>query len=322
MLSDEELRHFAITLLTLETARDKQRRIGASNLSNPCDFCLASNLIGDMRETPTTSRAWGGRVLGTAVHGLLEDRLYELLTETEDRAARLSPAAQTIRLSHPDALVEHKMLLGELGTYGVVGSTADLVLPAERQVIDWKGTDDAKSAVLQDFLAIGRGEPAPYGRTHQVHKKKTLSEKAYAEKMLDMEFKVTGYFNQTQLYGLGLNRSGIPVDTASIVFISRDDTMWFDNPSENRYDDPTAMHGVWSMSFPYQEDYANAVWQRGLDIWAHLDAGGSPADFAHHPQCFPCGLDHEQALRDQRAAEAAKAVLETVVVDVSAPIAA
>lgn len=279
-LTDEEARHQTIMLLTAETDRDRQVKVGASNLCNGCEFCLASNLMGDPRSTPMLDRVWGGRVLGTAIHSIAEQRAHE----------------PWFRERHPHALVEHHMIIGEIPGYGTVGSTADLVLPDERQVFDYKGSTKKKLAILIDFIFIQSGREAPYGRTHKDIK---LSEREYAEEMRKMEFKVTGYYGQLSLYGLGLWRSGIPIDRMTLNFVSRDSTMYFDNPALERYDDPKASKGVWSLGFNYSESYALAVWNRALNIWAALQAGGTPQDFPRHELCFPCSLDIRDGIATQ-----------------------
>lgn len=288
-LTDDEVRHLTISLLKAPTARDKQRRIGASNLSNGCQFCLASNLMGDMRETPMLDRAWGGRVVGTAIHSIMEDRVELMRADMIENLTGM----------HNDALAEYHMQIGELGSYGPVGSTTDVVLPSVRHALDWKGSTKAKMAIIMDFMAIQRGEPAPYGRLHKVHKEKPLSENAYAQELVKLEYKITGYYGQLQLYGMGLAKAGIPVDRLSNVFISRDDTMWFDNPTQDGYDDPKRMHGIFVLSFGYDENYAKAVWQRGLDTWGALENGAVPDDFARNENCFPCSLDGREAQKSE-----------------------
>lgn len=275
-LEDLEVRRLAIDLLTAQTVRDKQRRIGASNLSNGCDFCLASNLLGDMRDTPMLDRAWGGRTIGTAIHSLLEERALEV-----QRAQSL--------------LVEYRMKIGTLGTYGDINSTTDLVIPNEQHALDWKGSTLAKIALIQDFMARQRGEEPPYGRLHKVHKAKPLSERAYELEMVKMEYKMTGYYGQLQLYGLGLNRNDIPVHRLSNVYIARDATMWFDNPAMEGFTDPSRTHGIAVVSFKYSEEVALQYWERGVYIWNALEGGASVNDFKHNEHCFVCGLDARDA---------------------------
>ena len=281
-LTDREARYMVIELLKAETDRDRQRTIGASNLANGCQFCLASNLTGDSRETPVTDRAWGGRVIGTAIHSILEERAKD----------------PWFKERHPGALLEYRMSLGILGSYGPVGSTADLVLPSEQHAFDYKGTTNAKMALMIDYLATQRGEVAPYGRKHKVHKLKTLSEGDYAHEMRKVEYKIAGYYKQLQQYGLGLNREGIRITALTLLFVSRDDTMWFDNPSAEDYEHPARVHGTYALTFQYDEAFALSVWNRGLEIWEKLEAGATIADFPRHALCFPCSLD-------QRAAPAA-----------------
>jgi hypothetical protein len=278
-LTDAELRHLTISLLTAETARDKQRRIGASNLANQCDYCLACALVGISRETPQTSRAWLGRVIGTALHALLEQRA----------GAAFDPA---------NALIEHRINLGDLGTYGPVGSTLDFAIIDEGHIIDWKGATIQDILLLDDFLRMARGEDPQYGRSHKFVK---LSERDYAAKLLKVEYKAVGYKNQLHLYGLGLEAEGCRVDMLSNMFIARDSTGWFDNPAATRYEDPKAVHGIYPLSFQYDRDYALAVWNRGEFIWQALEGGASVDDFERHEHCFPCGLDRQDAARSEVA---------------------
>lgn len=298
MLTDDEIRHLAIELLTAPTARDAQVKIGASNLSNGCDFCLASNLLGDNRETPITDRAWGGRVNGTAVHGLLEQRFTHALWLAAESAAqpaeqrRIASALEMVGRRHPDALIEQHLILGTLGSYGDVGTTADLILPMLRTIVDWKGTDKKKLAVLVDAICIGRGEPAPYGRTHKDVK---LSVNEYEKKIAEAAEKLNTYYRQVQLYILAARRAGHDIVQGGICFVARDSTMWFDNPGAERYDDPTAAHGVYALTFQYNEPFALETWQRGVTIWEAIEAGATAADFPRHPLCFPCGLDGDIA---------------------------
>jgi hypothetical protein len=88
----------------------------------------------------------------------------------------------------------------------------------------------------------------------------------------------------------------------SNVFISRDTTMWFDNPAATDYENPKRVHGVNVLSFEYDESYMQATWERGLFIWDALEGGATVDDFAHHEHCFPCGLDVSDAAREELAA--------------------
>lgn len=279
MLTDTEARDMIVLLLTAPTDRDRQQRVGASNLSNGCDFCLASNLLGDFRDTPMLDRAYGGRVIGTAIHELLEKRIKE---------RTVKPFVDL----YPDAVPEYRMGLGVLGSYGPIFSTTDLILPSHNQAFDHKGSTIQKVCLLQDFLEMKQGRDPLYGRTHA---KVKLSQKEYDAELAKLEYKITGYYAQACLYGRGLNMVGFDIQRVTLNFIARDHSMWFDNPSQDRYTDPKATKGVFSLGFNYSAEYATAMWVRAERIWEALEAGKAPADFASAEACFPCGLDRTSA---------------------------
>jgi hypothetical protein len=291
LIGDEGIRHLAISLLTVPTARDKQRRIGASDLSNGCDRCLAGKFLGDSRETPMTARTWMGRVLGTAFHGVLEGRIAEVLDFTNFTPEEVRHAAGVLGLPI-EARAEVHTFFAELRGYGPVGGTIDLELPGE--IVDWKGSTRKKLCLLIDFMQTQKGLPAPYGRTHKEIK---LSEKQYAEEMEKMAYKVQGYYGQQTLYMHGKVQEGEDVRRATLVFLNRDGTGFFDVPSENRYDDEKAVHDVHVIGFNYNAAYAESLIARGQAIWDYLEAGGEPTAFPSHPQCFPCGLEKQAAVK-------------------------
>lgn len=280
MLTDAEVRHLAIELLTAPTARDRQRRIGASNLSNQCDRCLAANFLGDPRETPFTAKTWMGRVLGTAFHAVLEQRIAE--------------HKQSIMQRFPNAVPERHVFFAEIVGYGPVGGTIDLDLgPEESHLIDWKGSTRKKLCILVDYIRSTQGLDPVYGRTHKAVK---LSENEYEAEMKKMAYKVQGYYGQQDLYMHGSGRR-----RASLVLLNRDGTGYFDVPTDARYDDPKAVHDVWVLSFDYDPAYAEALIARGQAIWTTLENGAKPEDFTSHEMCFVCGLDdsnYEQTAPD------------------------
>lgn len=293
-LTDDEVRRLAVDILKAPTARDKQQKIGASNLANGCDFCLASNLMGDMRETPMLDRAYMGRVLGTSLHGVAEGRQKSWLAAArkaereqwdEIKRQALAPFAR----KYPDAQVEKRIKLGSIKGYGAVGSTPDIFLPGEAHLFDWKGSKRQKLAIMRDFLWMQAGSSEPiFGRQHKEVK---LSEAAYAKELVKMEYKLTGYFAQTQLYMRGKANQGYDVQRSSLIFIARDGTGWFDNPGLDGWEDMTKTHDLWSISFDYDEAFADAVWNRGVAIWGGLQSGKTPHDFARNEHCFSCSLD-------------------------------
>ncbi len=305
-LADEELRHLYIQLLTADTARDRQRTLGPSDLSNGCDFCLACKFLGISRETAIAGQTWGGRVVGTAIHGLMDHRWSEALSGESD-----SPILREIAARYPDAQSELHLPIGVMGTYGPIGMTTDLYLPSEQTAVDTKGTTAKKLMLLQDFMAIEQGLEPPYGRDNKwlqvstrnapkdTYRKSTaiVSEAVYADEMAAMAYKVTGYYGQLSLYGLGLNANNLPTELLSIAFIARDSTMIFDNPGGQRYEDPKAQHGVFILSFPYDRQYALGVWGRAESIWEDLNNGKTPADFAKSEHCFPCKMELDAEAR-------------------------
>lgn len=298
-MAEEDIRHLIVTLLTAPTPRDAQTTIGASNLSNQCDFCLASNLTGDMRDAPALDRAWGGRVLGTSIHGLLEKRMEEAIA-LSSRSGILADIGKR----YPDAQLEQHRKLGTIPGYGEVGTTPDLVLPSERTVVDYKSSDRKKSALMRDYISISSGQEPLFfqqqKRGNWVYKPAgdttvAISDNDHAKEMRKQGYKVTGYYGQLNLYGWCLTNAGIPIDVAAIGWVVRDSTMWFDNPAFERYDDETRARGVWTLSFGYNESYAEALWNRGLQIWEALQNGATPQDFPRHELCYPCGLDLRSA---------------------------
>lgn len=118
---------FAVSLLNAQTARDKQRSIGPSQIGDPCLRHLAYALVS---QSQTPSKYWLGAVIGTAIHALLEERVG----------------------SREDTLIEQKVFIGELENYGTINGSADLVLTDEKLLIDWKTTSRAKIKKLKDFV--------------------------------------------------------------------------------------------------------------------------------------------------------------------------
>lgn len=282
VMTNDEVRRMAVDILKAETDRDRQRTIGASNLANGCDFCLASNLLGDMRETPMLDRAWGGRVIGTALHGLTEERIKE--QALANAASRLA-----------DAQVEQHVTLGEIEGYGEIGSTPDLFLPSEEHLFDWKGSTRKKSAIMRDFLWLQAGNKTPlFGRQHKEVK---ISEAVYAKELVKAEYRITGYYAQTQLYARGKAKQGYSVRRMSLIFVNRDGTMWFDNPGQDGWGDDTRTRDVWSLDFDYDAAFADAVWGRGCAVWEGLQGGLEVHDFDRNENCFPCSLDARDEAR-------------------------
>ena len=292
MLTDSEIRTLGIELLTVKTDRDKQLRVGASDLSDACDHCLAIKLSGGIRDSALSRKTWLGRTEGTATHNLLEDRIQEQLSSEEKRTiANLTGAS-----------AEQHVWFGELGSYGKVGGSIDLGLP--EQIVDWKGSTRKKSALMQDHLqSLGNyrtGLPSRWKRQARGNWKLdfsdcsySLSDADYKREMAHQVTKVTRYFGQAMLYCKGSGRK-----RASLWFFNRDGTGFWDVPTEAGYEDPLKFHDVWVLSFDYNEEYAEALLNRGRYIWEKLEAGASPADFGRHEHCFVCSNEVEPELPD------------------------
>lgn len=129
----------AVELLTAKTDRDRQKLIGPSQIPDPCEKHLASSLLG-AEEAP--QRYWLGAVIGTAIHGLLEDRMAK------------ADGAE-------DYLIEQKVFINTLEGYGDIYGKADLVIPRKHLLIDWKTTSRKKIRELQNYLhGVGRATDA------------------------------------------------------------------------------------------------------------------------------------------------------------------
>ena len=218
---------YARALLKQRSDRDKQTKVGASNLSTLCGRCLAHDLAGIRRNT--SNRWWLGARVGTAIHEALEQKASQ----------------------DPNVLSEHRLVIGNIPGYGEVKSTLDLYRIPEQEVVDFKTTARDKNPALRRALFE---EPDEFD----------------TDSVRSARFKVEGYWNQVHLYALGLDR---PVQTCSIVFINRDG-------KEDK--------DIWSASIPYDPERAKAVWQRALNVWEWLTAGGDPATVVAHEDCWAC----------------------------------
>ncbi len=196
------------TLLKAPTARDKQRRVGASNISNGCARCLADDLLAinkpDFDADSNSGRWWLGAVIGTAIHKWLE------LKNLEQNQGRLQPVV----------FPETHVTLGEIPGYGVVKSTSDLYFIPEHEVIDYKTTTRSKLAL---YRAVWGTEPGGAETPALARARATMSR----------------YLRQAQLYGHGMTLNGYQVRTVSLVFICRDgltdDDVWgLETPFDDR----------------------------------------------------------------------------------------
>lgn len=167
------------------TERDRQVKVGASNISNPCSRCLgddlARSLSGEPYE-PEPQQYWLGAAIGTAIHERLET---------------------LIRERRPEWLSERKVVLGSLEQYGVVKSTLDLYQPERKRVVDFKSTNRDKLKAMKEALTT---EPTEYDTT----------------KVVEARHKGKGYLFQLMLYARAMQDAGYEVETIAILFICRD----------------------------------------------------------------------------------------------------
>lgn len=235
ILKSEQLRNEILRLFKTPSARDKQHKIGPSLYASPCTYCVGSYLHG-VRQPE--SKFWMGARIGTAIHDLLET--YAGLDGFKQR--------------FPDALVEHRVQLGTLENYGRLSGSADLVLPSERMVVDYKTTDRVKVKALKRAY---ESEPNDYDTSA----------------VLEARYKLQTYAGQMSQYarGLGLYH-GVEIDTLGIVFINRD----------GKTDDD-----MWAMTTDFDASYADHVWYRLQAVWEHVQEYGVDG-LESHPLCWPC----------------------------------
>lgn len=116
-------------ILRRPTERDKQRLVGASNMSNPCTRCLADDIAGNYREQGLYDM---GAVLGTAIHDYLDKRNND-----------------------ENAVKEAKVLLGPIQGYGDITSRTDLYRKDAKQILDFKTTSRDKMATYRRIIENG-----------------------------------------------------------------------------------------------------------------------------------------------------------------------
>lgn len=281
VLTDADVRYFAISMIDMETERDRQEQIGASTLSNPCDNCLAAEFAGETRFSEFADRPYLGGALGTLLHNGLELR---------------KAVAEAL---YPGAEMEQRVSCAFIPGYGEIPGHFD-VQPTKWHILDWKGSTRKKIALLEDYLQrrglhrvgleprwakqkdTARGAGG-YKFAADSETTIALSAKKYDEAMEEMAMKYLGYYGQQQLYMRGKNAR-----RASLIFIARDGTGFFDNPQFSGYDDPERKHDIFVLSFAYNEAYAGALIQRGNDIWSALQNGSKIKDFTSHEHCYYC----------------------------------
>lgn len=322
--TEDTMRDFMVSILAPRTERDAQVEVGASNLSNPCDRCRAYEIMGQERTDRMLEAAWGGRVVGTAIHNYIDanvKRAVETASEVGDDLAQLGHR-------YPGMQAERHMTLGELIAGRVITSSTDLWIPEECTIGDTKGTTMRKLAFIRDALAQLRGDATIFGRDHEftvmyyvtevgsgaskgdlVFRKLVagVSEREYAKAISEALTKIERYSRQLNLYGFGLMNEGLTVKQAFINFVARDSAMTVDNRDSERYMDPASSRGVVSIGFTYNHAYATGIWKEAQAMAKALTDGAKvPTDYMSHPHCLVCASEekHDAKLEATTAATA------------------
>ena len=128
------LRQQILDALFLPTDRDKQRRIGPSDLSNTCARCLADAMLGTGGGDEGPAPYELTTTIGTAVHALLEERVQSLY-----------------RSMHTEA----KVYVGEVEGYGPIRGTSALYAPTTGTVVAYKTTTRAKIKQYKNGYTFG-----------------------------------------------------------------------------------------------------------------------------------------------------------------------
>jgi hypothetical protein len=131
-LSPNEIKELTIGLFLQESERDKQRKVGASQISDPCTRHLAHALV---RTEQAPQKYWMGAKIGTAIHAFIESAIGK---------------SSDIRFNN--SLVERRIELGDVPGYGSISSSPDLVLADSRLLVDWKTTSRAKIKKIQNHV--------------------------------------------------------------------------------------------------------------------------------------------------------------------------
>jgi len=130
-LEDFHIKQLILDLLHTPSERDEQSLIGASEIGNTCDYCLARRLT---PQPKFKSRYWLGARIGTAIHETLEKEEEKHLDKPKSYHFEALEGAR----------VEQKIVLGEVKGYGVIKSKPDLVLVKYNHLVDHKTSTKEK----------------------------------------------------------------------------------------------------------------------------------------------------------------------------------
>lgn len=127
---------YLFDILNAPTDRDLQSKVGPSNLSNACTYCLAKQMAGGQESTIYTGQYWLGAKIGTCIHEYAEGHS-----------------------KHPTVITEQKNVIGTIKGYGTIKGSTDAFFPEEGVVGDIKTTTRDKLKFIK--LAV-EDEPNEY----------------------------------------------------------------------------------------------------------------------------------------------------------------
>lgn len=119
----------ALSVVCEPTERDRQKKIGPSELGDMCQLCLAEKLLGTYQEVRN----------GTALAPLFGTAMHEYLEEHTDKH---------------DVLIESKVKVGTINGYGDITGTVDRFDIADGQVIDYKCLSIKKAQAFRSIYRV------------------------------------------------------------------------------------------------------------------------------------------------------------------------
>lgn len=126
----------AVSNVFAPTERDKQTRIGVSEIGDDCERCIADKLLGIPHDTENTGAPLAP-FLGTAFHAFAESR-----TKNE-----------------PNVLVEKRVEVCDLEDYGRISGSVDRFDIAAATVLDWKLLSRKKISAFRKSIKWDNGLP-------------------------------------------------------------------------------------------------------------------------------------------------------------------
>lgn len=195
---------FLERLFTIESDRDKQLKIGPSEIGSPCDICVQKALF--RTEAGERGRWWVAARIGTAVHLDQEHTIKDLNVEYG--------VSEKIR-------TECKTTVGHLEGYGDIRGSYDALIPPNKNTFyptnewtleDTKTTDKDKLKWIKQAVLF---EPKE-------------NENKFLRRA---RFNLEKYVGQGHMYARGVRAEGVPVEKILFSFLARDvkdDTAFFD----------------------------------------------------------------------------------------------